>query len=185
MHNTKLCHHQSQGAVAAIAALTLWSSGAKQSCPAYWPTRRYEPVPQPLDAPGELRLVGSRRDLALAGSLAGLAVLAWCLPERHWDRVCHRLALLQPWRIRGNRLASFGYAASSAPHWFGPAADACARAQLANVYRERLQLLACYRPGASRHGPASRGVSISRPRPAKARAPSFGPAPSCSVLCLP
>lgn len=93
------------------------------------------------------RLARCRGDLALAGSLCGLATLAWCLPESYWDRVCHNLALLQPWRIRGRRLASFGYAASSSLKWSGLSADACARAQLANVYRERMQLLACYCPG--------------------------------------
>ncbi len=92
------------------------------------------------------RLGMSRRDLVLVGSLSGLAILAWCLPERYWDRLCRGLVRIQPWRNRGERLVRFGYAAALAGRRPGPTADACARAHLANVYRERLHLLACHRP---------------------------------------
>jgi lauroyl/myristoyl acyltransferase len=95
------------------------------------------------------RLGANGRDVALLGSLSGLAALAWCLPESHWDRLCRGLVQMQPWRHRGARLARFGYAAAVAERRPGLTAGACARAQLANVYRERLQLLACH--GLTRH----------------------------------
>jgi lauroyl/myristoyl acyltransferase len=93
------------------------------------------------------RLGVSRRDLGLVGSLLSLATAAWCVPESHWDRLCRGLVWMQPWRHRRERLARFGFAAAVAGRRPGLTADACARAHLANVYCERLQLLASHRPG--------------------------------------
>ena len=91
------------------------------------------------------RLGASAKDLALLSALAGLAPVAWCLPERYWDGFCDGLARAQPWRWRGKAEQAFRYVeALPPPARLMPAA--CARRHWANLYRERLQLLACYRP---------------------------------------
>ena len=82
------------------------------------------------------------KDLALLGSLSGLALVAWCLPERHWDRFCAALARAQPWRWRGIRSRAYRYVEALRPRPAGLTAAGCARAHQANVYRERLELLA-------------------------------------------
>jgi len=113
-----------------------------------------EPNAQPAGSrtgrPLLARLAQGRQDLAVAGSLSGLAMLAWGVPERHWDRLCAGLARLQPWRSRGAALESFRYASAVRGRPAGLTAEACARAQLANLYRERLQLLSCYGPARPR-----------------------------------
>ena len=95
------------------------------------------------------RLAGlreTRRDLALLGSLSSLAVLAWCVPERYWDGLCRGLVRAQPWRWRGSASPVYRYVEALRPQPAGLTPAACARAHWANVYRERLQLLRCYRP---------------------------------------
>ena len=87
-----------------------------------------------------------RRDLGLLGSLSSLAVLAWCLPERHWDGLCRGLARARPWRYRDGGSPAYRYVEALRPRPAGLTPAACARAHRANVYRERLQLLRCHRP---------------------------------------
>jgi lauroyl/myristoyl acyltransferase len=86
------------------------------------------------------------RDLVLLGSLASLAGTAWCLPESWWDGFCHALARAQPWRWRIKKLEAYRYVEALRP---GPTAltpVSCACLNQANVYHERMRLLACYRP---------------------------------------
>ena len=87
------------------------------------------------------------KDLALLGSLASLAILAWCVPQRHWHRLSSSVAGMQPWRWRPDRLRGFEYVKACTRVHPGLGADACARAHRANIYLERLLLLACYPSG--------------------------------------
>jgi KDO2-lipid IV(A) lauroyltransferase len=93
-------------------------------------------------------LATGRRDLTLLGSISILAVVAWCLPERRWDGFCHHLTRAQPWRWRGS--PAYRYVEALRPRPAGVTPADCARAHWANVYRERLMLLGCYRPGGRR-----------------------------------
>ena len=103
------------------------------------------PSGAPAARPVAARRQAWRKDLALLGSLAALAPLAWYLPERHWPSFCAGLVRSHAWRCRSERLARFGYVDALSSTWPGLTATVCARRQRANIYRERLQLLRCYR----------------------------------------
>jgi lauroyl/myristoyl acyltransferase len=103
-------------------------------------------APSPTGRTWPARLATGRRDLALLGSLASLAVVAWCLPERYWDGVCRGLARAQPWRWRGEKSRAYRYVEGLRPRPAGLTPAGCARAHWANLYRERLRLLACCGP---------------------------------------
>jgi lauroyl/myristoyl acyltransferase len=111
--------------------------------------------PQPPTATPSIRagLAGLRalpKDLALLGSLGSLALVARCVPERYWDGFCSGLARAQPWRWRGAKSSAYRYVEALRPRPAGLTPARCARAHRANVYRERLGLLACYGPAGRR-----------------------------------
>ena len=113
-----------------------------------------EPKP-PTATPPALRawaaeLKALPKDLALLGSLPSLALVAWCLPERYWDGFCSGLARAQPWRWREKRSRAYRYVEALRPRPAGLTPARCARAHRSNVYRERLELLACYGPAGPR-----------------------------------
>ena len=104
-----------------------------------------EPTPQaaPSRTPRAWlhKLGTSRRDLVLLGSLASLAPLAWCLPQRLWDPVCHGLAQAQPWRWPSEGARDYRYVRVLGAQPPGLTPAACVRRRWAHVYRERLHVL--------------------------------------------
>ena len=87
------------------------------------------------------------RDIALVGLLPGTAAIAWSVPERHWEKIARvflRINRENRGRTRTDRVGHIARVVGEKN--FSLAPEACLRANIANRYLERLQLLRCYHP---------------------------------------
>lgn len=93
----------------------------------------------------------NRRDFYLTAGLAALAVVSWCVPERHWGDAAARIyRVLRPIRRHLNRtkperLAKIVQLVGDFPLGISP--EELLSAYDASHHLETLQILRCYRPG--------------------------------------
>jgi len=87
------------------------------------------------------------RDLILAAMLPGFAVIAWTIPERHWERLAKRLVDLRERIGMDDAAEGLHIQALTQGTPLASAATQIARSRLANDYLERLQLLRVHSPG--------------------------------------